>query len=43
MEEVKEAEMLRAYRVYGNSKLLCGKGDFIFNMEKFLTTWRRKH
>lgn len=34
MEEVKEAEMLRAYRVYGNSKLLCGNEDFIFNTGK---------
>lgn len=34
MGSVKEAEMLRAYRTCGNSKLISGKGDLICNIGK---------
>jgi len=34
MEDEQAAETLGAYRAYGNSKLLCGKGHLIFNTGK---------
>lgn len=42
MEDVKAAEMLRAYRTCDSSKQLCGKGELILNTEKISSYTEKK-